>query len=90
MLFKKSKGKCIYLGEWHTHPEDYPTPSSLDRKSLVDQILKSQLNSNKIFGIIIGLKGLHISLVKKTGIQYERQLKYEDLSCPVDTWSIDS
>jgi len=25
--FYKSKKKTIYMGEWHTHPENYPTPS---------------------------------------------------------------
>ena len=34
-LFKKSKGKKIYLGEWHTHPEDIPTPSYIDIKSIL-------------------------------------------------------
>ena len=26
-----SQGTVRYLGEWHTHPEDYPHPSGLDR-----------------------------------------------------------
>lgn len=28
--WKQSKGLCSYLGDWHTHPEDHPIPSSLD------------------------------------------------------------
>ncbi|MEM8207072.1 Mov34/MPN/PAD-1 family protein [Morganella morganii] len=28
--FEKSKGELQYLGEWHTHPEDIPSPSSTD------------------------------------------------------------
>jgi integrative and conjugative element protein (TIGR02256 family) len=31
--FIKSNGTKHYLGEWHTHPEKRPTPSSLDYKS---------------------------------------------------------
>tara|TARA_R110002020_G_scaffold401467_1_gene611696 strand:- start:24 stop:515 length:492 start_codon:yes stop_codon:yes gene_type:complete len=84
ILFKKSKGKSIYLGEWHTHPEDIPTPSTLDRKSILDQIKRSQLNSNKIFAIIVGRKGLNISVVKKSGIVLESQLEFDELSCPLD------
>lgn len=83
-LFKKSKGKSIYLGEWHTHPEDIPTPSCLDRKSIVDQIRKSKLNSDRIFSLIMGRKGLHLSLVKKEGVVFERQLKFEELSSSLD------
>lgn len=29
--WRASRGTVRYLGEWHTHPEDYPTPSGLDR-----------------------------------------------------------
>lgn len=29
--WKESKGERIYLGEWHTHPEDTPTPSRDDK-----------------------------------------------------------
>lgn len=25
--WSKTSGTCIYLGEWHTHPEDVPEPS---------------------------------------------------------------
>jgi integrative and conjugative element protein (TIGR02256 family) len=28
--WKKSNGIETYLGEWHTHPEDHPTPSGTD------------------------------------------------------------
>lgn len=28
--FARSSGKLQYLGEWHTHPEDQPSPSSTD------------------------------------------------------------
>lgn len=79
-LFKMSKGKTIYLGEWHTHPEDVPNPSGLDRKSIVEQIRRSELNSDTIFALIMGNKGLHLSMVKKEGVIFERQLKFEELS----------
>ncbi|WP_345860574.1 Mov34/MPN/PAD-1 family protein [Shewanella algae] len=31
--FERSNGTLQYLGEWHTHPEDYPTPSPKDYNS---------------------------------------------------------
>ncbi|ABO89173.1 TPA: Mov34/MPN/PAD-1 family protein [Aeromonas salmonicida] len=31
--FSQSDGRKQYLGEWHTHPEDYPAPSSTDKSS---------------------------------------------------------
>ena len=32
-LFQQSNGFLVYLGEWHTHPEDFPQPSYIDIKS---------------------------------------------------------
>ena len=78
-IFKDSKGKKIYLGEWHTHPEDYPTPSSLDKKSILEQIRGNILNSETIFMLIIGRKGLYISYVEKTGIKTEKNINFEEI-----------
>ncbi|WP_121965000.1 Mov34/MPN/PAD-1 family protein [Myroides sp. N17-2] len=66
--FEKSKGKEIYLGEWHTHPEDNPTPSVTDIKNFTKTISKNKLNSNTHFMIIIGIKSIYI------GIYTERKL----------------
>ncbi|MCJ8234689.1 MULTISPECIES: Mov34/MPN/PAD-1 family protein [Aeromonas] len=39
--FVRSRGQLQYLGEWHTHPEDQPSPSATDlgswRRYLVSQ-----------------------------------------------------
>lgn len=32
-LHSTSGGTMNYLGEWHTHPEKFPTPSSVDKSS---------------------------------------------------------
>jgi integrative and conjugative element protein (TIGR02256 family) len=32
-LWKKSKGKIHYIGEWHSHPNASSEPSSIDNKS---------------------------------------------------------
>lgn len=73
-IFEESLGKKIYLGEWHTHPEDYPSPSSLDKKSILRQINGNELNSNIIFMIIFGRKGFYISQIEKTGITFEKNI----------------
>lgn len=31
--FSRSQGTHQYVGEWHTHPEDVPCPSPMDRRS---------------------------------------------------------
>lgn len=50
--FIDSKGISQYVGEWHTHPEDIPTPSGLDFASW-----NENLNSNlPLILIIVGRK----------------------------------
>ncbi|TXE07907.1 hypothetical protein ES711_10785 [Gelidibacter salicanalis] len=53
-MFHESNGEEIYLGEWHTHPEDIPTPSQLDITSFIKTVSKNKLNSNVHYMIIIG------------------------------------
>ena len=63
--FENSRGKKIYLGEWHTHPEDYPTPSFVDKCSIKLQYTKNRLNSTVIFMVIIGRKSIYIASYSK-------------------------
>ncbi|MFH6988489.1 Mov34/MPN/PAD-1 family protein [Flavobacterium collinsii] len=79
VFFKESNGKKIYLGEWHTHPEDYPTPSSLDQKSILEQMRGNVLNSQIIFMMIIGRKGFYISSVDKNGIKTKKKVRFDEL-----------
>lgn len=79
-LFKESNGKKIYLGEWHTHPEDYPTPSPLDSKSIVERMQRDVLNSEIIFMIIIGRKRLYITYVEINGIKTKKNINFEEIS----------
>ena len=41
-LHLKSGGTMNYLGEWHTHPERFPTPSSTDKSSWKKDIVPSE------------------------------------------------
>lgn len=66
--FSQSDGRKQYLGEWHTHPEDYPAPSSTDKSSWA-----RNLKYNKpMIVIIVGRNNLWVgkivgnSLVKLT------------------------
>ncbi|MEO8502365.1 MAG: Mov34/MPN/PAD-1 family protein [Acidobacteriota bacterium] len=44
----------LYLGEWHTHPEAYPQPSSHDREAAKTLFHRSRLNTNALLSIIVG------------------------------------
>lgn len=50
----RHKRGLLYLGEWHTHAEDYPSASGLDADAMRRLIASSQLNSNALLMMIVG------------------------------------
>lgn len=57
--FEKSNHTRFYLGEWHTHPEDNPSPSYQDLASLKKSYNKNSIViSNLILMAIIGRKNI--------------------------------
>lgn len=64
--FERSKGEEIYLGEWHTHPEDIPTPSATDINNFKKTIKNNRLNSNIHFMVIIGRISIYIGIYVDT------------------------
>lgn len=50
----RHRRRLLYLGEWHTHAEDYPSASSLDDDAMRRLICCSQLNSNALLMMIVG------------------------------------
>jgi integrative and conjugative element protein (TIGR02256 family) len=69
----KSSGTVRYLGEWHTHPEDDPSPSSLDRSEWQKQAARRK-DGRSTLSIIVGRHSLHVELVARdgTGIKLQR------------------
>ncbi|MGP1716453.1 MAG: Mov34/MPN/PAD-1 family protein [Methylophilus sp.] len=65
-LWIKSKGTLRYLGEWHTHPEDYPTPSNLDKVEW-KRISASRKDKRPLLAVIVGRKALHVELIHADG-----------------------
>ncbi|WP_186434951.1 Mov34/MPN/PAD-1 family protein [Gillisia sp. Hel_I_86] len=51
MEYANSDGKIGYVGEWHSHPQIYPTPSEVDLNSLLE-ITESSKTTNIL--LIIG------------------------------------
>lgn len=61
--YKKSNNTKVYLGEWHTHPEDFPSPSGEDISSITKSFTQNELNSDTIFSIIVGIKTIYIGIM---------------------------
>lgn len=55
-VYNDNEGIYRYVGEWHTHPEDVPSYSSLDKKNW--KKIFSDLDQNEQFHFIIGRKGV--------------------------------
>lgn len=53
--FEVSDHTRIYIGEWHTHPEDHPMPSAVDINSIAEIYNKSDIVIDGVILIIVGL-----------------------------------
>jgi len=71
-ILRLHRGGLHYVGDWHTHPEDHPTPSPADRIAITDSVAKSQHNLRGfvmvIVGRAIGVPGLHVSIADATDL----------------------
>lgn len=57
--FEREKGCCFYFGEWHTHPERTPVPSSIDREEW-KRLLNLEFESKCLFFLIVGIAELKV------------------------------
>ena len=52
--WETSGQKRTYVGEWHTHPEDCPSPSSLDLDSWLMAVTRTAYHGPGLLFIIVG------------------------------------
>lgn len=60
--FINSDKKTVYVGEWHTHPEDFPTPSGQDINMIKDQLRLSKHIEPYLFLLIQGRKDIYVGV----------------------------
>src|SRR3546814_8042190 len=53
-IFDRHARGLHYVGDWHTHPERYPQPSSPDAQSIAECVAKSTHQLNGFVLIIVG------------------------------------
>lgn len=61
-LWRASGGTTRYLGDWHTHPEDYPSPSIIDLREW-HQLAIARNDGQPALSVIIGQRSLHVELM---------------------------
>lgn len=52
--FVGSNGTILYVGEWHTHPEPYPRPSTTDKTSIEEIYRTANINNSNLIYVIVG------------------------------------
>ncbi|WP_134087780.1 Mov34/MPN/PAD-1 family protein [Olivibacter sp. XZL3] len=65
--FYNSNGQTVYLGEWHTHPEPFPSPSGTDLKMIQSQFRNNLLKTDFLILMIKGTKGIYLRVVDLKG-----------------------
>lgn len=78
---RHSKG-FHFVGDWHTHPEDIPTPSPQDVQSLAEMFRRSTHRLNGMLMVIVGRRsapeGLFVGLGDHQSLTILRSLQLED------------
>ncbi len=59
-LYEKHNGIYAYIGEWHTHPEDYPNYSSIDIKNWKKISRCNDDKGKKYYHLILGNKEIRL------------------------------
>ena len=57
-VWRESGGTVNYVGEWHTHPTDYPVPSLLDELTIRRLYARATLVADVLLMVIVGRKAL--------------------------------
>lgn len=55
-----SQARFHYLGEWHTHPETSPTPSSVDLADWRRRLRTDRFDADSLLFVIVGIRDLRI------------------------------
>lgn len=65
-LWRASGGTMRYLGDWHTHPEDAPSPSGIDLREW-RKLALARNDERPALSVIVGRLTLHVELMHSSG-----------------------
>lgn len=65
-LWADSNGLVRYIGEWHTHPQDYPSPSGTDLTEW-QKLSVQRKDKHPILGLIVGREVLYLESMSSDG-----------------------
>lgn len=73
-VFRESKGTSIYLGTWHSHPQNIPIQSRIDERDWKHCIARN-LDRN-LFFIIVGIQEIRIYCFKKNSLNISSIMRF--------------
>lgn len=59
-----SQGEQIYLGEWHSHPEQVAEPSSRDRAMILNNLRDAKMDIDFLILVVLGRRADWVGLAK--------------------------
>jgi integrative and conjugative element protein (TIGR02256 family) len=65
--WSEEENTLAYLGLWHTHPEDSPTPSGVDRKDWQQAVEKDTFDGPQLFFPIVGRREIRVWTKSRRG-----------------------
>ncbi|MEG7359517.1 Mov34/MPN/PAD-1 family protein [Pseudomonas citronellolis] len=66
LRWAESNGMIRYIGEWHTHPQAYPRPSSTDVHEW--QVLATDRTDGRaLLALIVGFEDLYLEYIHASG-----------------------
>lgn len=72
MIERQSRDGLLYLGEWHTHAEDFPSASTSDLDAMNKLLWRSKLNVSEMLMLIVGqsneIEGYKLSSISNTDL----------------------
>ena len=68
--WKESSGVRIYLGEWHTHSESYPSPSKRDRTMIRNMFRQTKMQIDFLFLIIVGTRSNWVGIENGASLRH--------------------
>jgi len=77
--FKTSEYEDVYIGTWHTHPEDNPRPSYIDIEDWRKQYRANHQLFNKMIFVIVGTRNTNFWLIENDNLYtlLKRRIRYE-------------
>lgn len=54
--WKRSGGEQIYLGEWHSHPEEIAYPSGRDQDMIANNLREAKMEIDFLILVVVGIR----------------------------------